>query len=87
MFYIEVKKQPPEGIAMNHFPIFLNTAGRRIVLSGGGDAALAKLRILLKTTANVNVFAPDPAPEIEAWADAGKLDETCRRLFFLAALR
>ena len=41
---------------MDHFPIFLATAGRRIVLSGGGDAALAKLRLLLKTTANITVF-------------------------------
>ncbi|MEM6374045.1 MAG: siroheme synthase CysG [Pseudomonadota bacterium] len=79
---------------MNHFPIFLNTAGRRIVLSGGGDAALAKLRLLLKTTANLTVFAPRPAPEIVSWADAGKLtlirrsmepgDAMCAALFYAA---
>ena len=50
---------------MNHFPIFLNTAGRRIVLSGGGDAALAKLRLLLKTTARLTVFAPTPDAQIQ----------------------
>ena len=58
---------------MNHFPIFLNTDGRRIVLSGGGDAALAKLRLLLKTNANLTVFASDPDPQIDAWAEASKL--------------
>ena len=42
---------------MQHFPIFLDTAGRRIVVSGGGDAALAKLRLLLKTQAQLTVFA------------------------------
>ena len=79
---------------MDHFPIFLATAGRRIVLSGGGDAALAKLRLLLKTTANITVFAPDAAPEIENWATAGKLtlikrsmepgDTMCAVIFYAA---
>jgi len=79
---------------MNHFPIFLNTAGRRIVLSGGGDAALAKLRLLLKTNAHITVFAPDADPQIKSWADAGKLtltlramepgDTTCAVLFYAA---
>ena len=79
---------------MDHFPIFLATAGRRIVLSGGGDAALAKLRLLLKTTANITVFAADAAPEIENWAEAGKLtlisramepgDTMCAVIFYAA---
>ena len=79
---------------MNHFPIFLNTAGRRIVLSGGGDAALAKLRLLLKTTARLTVFAPTPDAQISAWSDAGKLtliqrplapgDTLCAALFYAA---
>ncbi|AXI42217.1 siroheme synthase CysG [Sulfitobacter sp. SK011] len=58
---------------MDHFPIFLSTKGQRIVLSGGGDAALAKLRLLMKSEAKISVFAANPAPEITAWADAGKL--------------
>ena len=58
---------------MNHFPIFLNTSGRRIVLSGGGDAALAKLRLLMKTTAHITVFAVDADAQIVAWADTGKV--------------
>ena len=79
---------------MNHFPIFLATTGQRIVLSGGGDAALAKLRLLLKTSAKISVFASDPAPQITAWADAGKLrlhrralshgDVLCAALFYAA---
>lgn len=65
---------------MDHFPIFLATKGQRIVLSGGGDAALAKLRLLLKTTASIEVFAHDAAPEIVQWAAAGKLSLHQRRL-------
>ena len=66
-------KQRKDG-TMDHFPILLSTKGQRIVLSGGGEAALAKLRLLLKTEARISVFAPDPAPEIVAWADADRLD-------------
>lgn len=65
---------------MNHFPIFLAVEGRRIVLSGGGAAALAKLRLLLKTSARIAVFTADPAPEIRAWAEAGRLTLTRRAL-------
>lgn len=58
---------------MQHFPIFLAVAGRRIVVVGGGDAALAKLRLLLKTDARLTVVARSPAAEIESWAREGKL--------------
>lgn len=79
---------------MKHFPIFLALDGRRIVVSGGGEAALAKLRLLLKTSARISVFAADPAPEIEEWAHEGRLtlirrplepgDTTCAFLFYAA---
>ncbi|MDJ0827884.1 MAG: siroheme synthase CysG [Rhodobacter sp.] len=65
---------------MKHFPIFLNVEARRIVVSGGGDAALAKLRLLLKTAAKITVFADDPAPEIVAWATDHRLTVVTRRL-------
>jgi len=79
---------------MDHFPIFMAVAGRRIVLSGGGDAALAKLRLIMKTTAKITVIAQEAAPEIHAWHAAGKLtliarameagDAMCAVLFYAA---
>ncbi|MFQ6552905.1 siroheme synthase CysG [Aestuariibius insulae] len=79
---------------MQHFPIFLAVAGRRIVLSGGGDAALAKLRLLMKTEAHLTVVAKEVAPEIRVWEAAGKLrviaramepgDALCASLFYAA---
>ncbi|TRD23514.1 siroheme synthase CysG [Palleronia caenipelagi] len=79
---------------MKHFPVFMSVEGRRIVLSGGGDAALAKLRLLLKTEARVTVIAPDPAPQIMRWALEGRLtlierpvepgDALCAVLFYAA---
>ena len=53
--------------AMKHFPIFLAVEGRRIVVSGGGEAAVAKLRLLLKTEAKLTVVSSEVAPEIMQW--------------------
>ncbi len=65
---------------MQHFPIFLNVRNARIVVSGGGEAALAKLRLLLKTEARVDVFATEPAVEIVDWAAGGRIILTRRRV-------
>ncbi len=79
---------------MKHFPIFLAVEGRRIVLSGGGDAAMAKLRLLMKTEAQLTVIAADIADDIRKWASHGKLriieramepgDAICAALFYAA---
>ncbi len=79
---------------MDHFPIFLRVQGRRIVLSGGGEAALAKLRLLLKSTGHITVFSAAPCAEIENWAADGRLrlvrramapgDTLCAALFYAA---
>ncbi|MGR3491472.1 MAG: siroheme synthase CysG [Shimia sp.] len=79
---------------MKHFPVFIALEGRRVVLSGGGDAALAKLRLLLKTEAHITVVAETPAAEIMDWAAEGRLhiiqrvqepgDALCAALFYAA---
>ena len=48
---------------MRYFPAFLDLASRRSLLVGGGDLALRKLRLLLKSGARVTLVAPrlDPA--------------------------
>ena len=79
---------------MKHFPIFLDLEGRRVVLAGGGEAAIAKLRLLLKTQARLTVIAREPAPEIIDWAKDGRLrletrdvepgDAACAALFYAA---
>jgi len=51
---------------MQHFPIFLDLADRRVVLAGNGEVALAKLRLLVRTQARVQVFAPEPEPALIA---------------------
>ncbi|MFN3613436.1 MAG: siroheme synthase CysG [Rubrimonas sp.] len=65
---------------MRHFPLFRDLRGRRVVVSGGGEAALAKVRLLLKTEATLAVYAADPAPELRALADEGRIRLIARPL-------
>ncbi|MDF0603245.1 siroheme synthase CysG [Psychromarinibacter sp. C21-152] len=65
---------------MQHFPIFLDTRGKRIVLSGGGEAALAKLRLLTKSEARLEVFAADPHDDLRRLAAEGRIALTERAL-------
>jgi uroporphyrin-III C-methyltransferase/precorrin-2 dehydrogenase/sirohydrochlorin ferrochelatase len=43
---------------MRYFPIFFDLEGRSVVVVGGGEEALRKVRLLLKTTARIFVVAP-----------------------------
>ncbi len=67
---------------MDHFPIYMKTDGARIVLSGGGDAAIAKLRLLVKTQAQLDVFATAPSDAIRDLAQSGKISLHSRDLRF-----
>jgi uroporphyrin-III C-methyltransferase/precorrin-2 dehydrogenase/sirohydrochlorin ferrochelatase len=77
---------------MRHFPIFLDLAGRRVVVSGAGETAVAKLRLLLKTEARITVFGEDPDLAVRGWAGEGRLtlverpialgDATCAVLLY-----
>ena len=46
-------------------PLFLDLAGRRVVLVGGGRVAAAKLPAIVAAGADVRVVAPAIDPEIE----------------------
>ncbi len=65
---------------MRHFPIYLDTRGQSIVVSGAGECAVAKLRLILKTEARVIVFGPNPAPEVVQWARAGRISHHARKM-------
>jgi len=79
---------------MKHFPVFLAVEGRRIVVSGGGEVALAKLRLLLKTEARITVVAEAPIAAVETLQREGRLtlvkramepgDAMCASLFYAA---
>lgn len=79
---------------MKHFPVFVALEGRRVVVSGGGEAALAKLRLLLKTEANITVVAENVSEDIARLEAEGRLtvirramepgDAMCAVLFYAA---
>lgn len=65
---------------MQHFPIYVSTRNQRIVVSGGGAAAIAKLRLLMKTEATVLVYALSPATQIVKWSHEKRITLVERRL-------
>lgn len=63
--------------SLKTFPISMKVSGRRIVVVGGGEAAAAKLRLLAKTEARVEVYAPHPA-EVSPVAQAAGFEVHAR---------
>ncbi|MGE0769690.1 MAG: siroheme synthase CysG [Hyphomicrobiaceae bacterium] len=59
---------------MRYFPIFLDLAGRTVVVTGGGEKAAQKLRLIAKTQARIIVFASHPNPEIMRFHESGRID-------------
>ncbi len=58
---------------MKPFPLFLNIAARRVVIAGGGKAALSKARLAISGGARPILIAPEIAPETRK-ALAGQAD-------------
>lgn len=58
---------------MKTFPMFLQMAGRRVVIVGGGEQAAQKTRLILKTEAMVELWAPTLDPELSGLAAAGRV--------------
>jgi uroporphyrin-III C-methyltransferase/precorrin-2 dehydrogenase/sirohydrochlorin ferrochelatase len=58
---------------MRHYPIFLDLRGRRIAVAGAGAVAEAKLRLLLKTEAEIVVAGLRPTAAVRAWAAEGRI--------------
>ena len=59
---------------MRYLPIHFDTRDANILIVGGGAAAEAKLRSLLKTEARLTVVSPEIGPELERWSNDGKID-------------
>jgi uroporphyrin-III C-methyltransferase/precorrin-2 dehydrogenase/sirohydrochlorin ferrochelatase len=58
---------------MRHLPIFVDTRGQRIVVSGAGRAAIAKLRTLLKSEARIDVYSLHASDTVLNWAAQGTI--------------
>ncbi len=51
---------------MRYFPIFVDVDGRDVLIVGGGEKALQKLRLLAKTSARIRVVAEEVCADIAA---------------------
>lgn len=58
---------------MKTFPMFLQMAGRRVVIAGGQEQAAQKARLILKTEAEVVILAPDLDAELASLAACGRV--------------
>ncbi|MEQ8228386.1 MAG: siroheme synthase CysG [Rhodospirillales bacterium] len=58
---------------MRQFPVFFTVQERPVLIVGGDEAAVRKLRLLLKAGAWVTVVAPDACEEIRDLAQLGKI--------------
>jgi uroporphyrin-III C-methyltransferase/precorrin-2 dehydrogenase/sirohydrochlorin ferrochelatase len=53
---------------LNTFPVFFGVNGRRVVIFGGGDEALAKARLVAQSNAEVIISASKPGMALAEWA-------------------
>ena len=59
---------------MQYFPLFFKVDGRKVIVTGAGEVAIAKLRLLMKTTAEIAVFSVNPGTQVVDWENAGLLN-------------
>lgn len=62
------------------YPVFLNLAGKRVLIAGGGTLAAQKVRSLLPSGAGIVLVAPMLSSECQAEAAAGRI-RVARREF------
>ncbi|MBB5222707.1 uroporphyrin-III C-methyltransferase/precorrin-2 dehydrogenase/sirohydrochlorin ferrochelatase [Amaricoccus macauensis] len=65
---------------MRHYPVFLDMRDRTVLVAGGGEVAVAKLRLLLKTEARLRVFAATPDAAVAGWAAEGRIELVARAI-------
>lgn len=65
---------------MRYYPIFLDLSTSKVIFSGAGDIAAAKIRLLLKTMADIHVFGLSPCSDVLDWASTDKITFTPRLL-------
>lgn len=58
---------------MRFFPLFVDLKGQTVVVSGAGEHAAAKIRLLLKTDAHIRVFGTEPCAAVLQWHEEGHL--------------
>lgn len=71
---------------MRYLPIHIDLRDKIVIIVGGGPAAEAKLRTLIKTEARLIVLSETPSDEIRRWADEGRVEIAIDAAFETATL-
>ncbi len=58
---------------MDYFPIFVAVKAQKILFVGGGMDIVHKVRLALKTTAEIHFFSHDLVDDLEAWGKKGRI--------------
>jgi len=58
---------------MRYFPLFIDLKARKVLVVGGGEEALRKVRLLLKTEARIELIARELHPELTDLAIGGNI--------------
>jgi len=64
---------------MSYFPIYLDMAGRRCLVVGGGAVAERKIASLLEAGAKVTVISPDVTEAVARWSKNNSIQFLARR--------
>jgi uroporphyrin-III C-methyltransferase/precorrin-2 dehydrogenase/sirohydrochlorin ferrochelatase len=67
----EIADQPNEKFA--YFPAFVKVQGKKVVVLGGDDVAAGKLRLLLRSHADITVIAPELCDDVAKMHDKGQI--------------
>jgi uroporphyrin-III C-methyltransferase/precorrin-2 dehydrogenase/sirohydrochlorin ferrochelatase len=59
---------------MRYFPMFIDLRGRKVVVVGGNEEALRKVRLLQKTEGRIEIIAQDLHPELSDMAIWGTVE-------------
>jgi len=63
--------QPDEKFA--YFPAFVKVQGKKVVVLGGGEVAAGKLRLLLRSHADITVIAPEVCDDVSKMYNTGQI--------------
>ena len=61
------------GLGMDHFPIYVKMTGKRVIFIGNGDDIIAKARLVMKTPAQIEVYATAPCDELLTFIKSEKI--------------
>ena len=60
-----------------YFPAFIHVTGKKVVVLGGGEVALGKLRLLVRSQATITVIAAEICDDIRTMAREGLITWEC----------